>query len=508
MAQLSNEGGPVPGADGGPGATRVVPMPCRGAGSTLKVPNATGLAIVATLIALAVAWRTQPIALYDDFGITARYASRVASGDGWTYNPGDRTNGASAPLYTMLLALLRLAGLEIVDAARGVGIVSYAGCIGMVAYAGTRLVGALGGCFAAFFLLVWPDFNAQGLSGMESAFAAALGLSVIVAIVDRRNTLAGVLLGLALLTKLDAGLLALAAAIAWMVVKREVPWRLAALSAGIVLPWVAFSAVYFGSPLPNSMTSKLSGTVDNPSIVFDRTWVIDSLRDQRATILILLAVASLVVAGRLWASSAHLACGLVTAFLWPLLHVTTFSLVDFGDRFPWYLTVLYPPIALCAGATLGWLVSEASHRSRDALIVALAFSLCATAFAVGVQHGGGTPRILARRVQRGYYTSNYLEFEKARREAGRRVAALAESGDVIATCFGWVAFEALDNPIHETCELNTREPVGPVRWVVVATYPGRDAPDSLGFNAVPVETIFPPRPFTGRMDIGRVEAGE
>jgi hypothetical protein len=460
--------------------------------------------VVAFVVGLIVAIRLQPIVLYDDFGITARYAARIAGGDGWTYNPGDRTNGASAPLYTVLLAALRFVGIDLVTAARGVGALSYAACIGLVTYLGARIVGVIGGAFAAGFLVAWLDFSAQGLSGMESSFAAALGLAVIVALVHDREVTAGVLLGLALLTKLDAGMLAVAVAIAFVVAKRRIPWRLAGVSAAVVLPWIVFSAIYFGSPLPNSMTSKLSGSVDNGSTQFDRTWIVDSLRDQKVTLILLLALASLGCALRLRRSHPTLACGLLVALLWPMLHLAVFSFVDFGDRFPWYLTVLYPPLALAAGCTLGWAVNEAHARSRPATIGALVAVTVVAALAVGVDRRGGTPVSQLQRIKAGSTTSPYLEFEKVRREAGQRVAEMAEPGEVIATCYGWVAFEALDNPIHETCPLNTRKTVEPIQWVVMSTYPGKEPPASMGYQVVPVLALFPPPPNPGRMDIGEV----
>lgn len=56
--------------------------------------------------------------LYDDAAITLRYAWRIAHGDGFTYNPGDRTDGASAPLYTLVLAFINLCGGGLVGAAK------------------------------------------------------------------------------------------------------------------------------------------------------------------------------------------------------------------------------------------------------------------------------------------------------------------------------------------------------------------------------------------------------
>jgi hypothetical protein len=99
--------------------------------------------------------------------------------------------------------------------------------------------------------------------------------------------------------------------------------------------------------------------------------------------------------------------------------------------------------------------------------------------------------------------NDYLLFEDARREAGQAVARLAEPGDVVATCFGWIAFEAIDTTIHETCPLNTREYVGEPDWVVVMTFPGQDPPELI-FEAELRETVLSSSPLGGRFDIGEV----
>src|SRR5690606_18314428 len=97
-----------------------------------------------------------------------------------------------------------------------------------------------------------------------------------------------------------------------------------------------------------------------------------------------------------------------------------------------------------------------------ALLVVLGLFAAST----GVRPGtGGQVQDLAQHVKAGPHVDyDYLWFELARREAGRRVADLAEPGEVVQTCFGWIAYEAYDNPIDETCPLNTRREVGPVVW--------------------------------------------
>jgi len=75
----------------------------------------------------------------------------------------------------------------------------------------------------------------------------------------------------------------------------------------------------------------------------------------------------------------------------------------------------------------------------------------------------------------GRTTGEFELHELARRRAAQHVAFVAQPGDVIQTCFGWPAYEAIDHDIAELCPLNTRAPVDPPRWLVDMTH-GTTAP--------------------------------
>ena len=89
------------------------------------------------------------------------------------------------------------------------------------------------------------------------------------------------LLGLALINKLDAGMLAVAVAGTYLVVLRKPPWRVIGAAVVVFTPWMLVATAYFGSVIPFSFTQKASSQVDNPMAIQSRTWILEALRTRR-----------------------------------------------------------------------------------------------------------------------------------------------------------------------------------------------------------------------------------
>lgn len=430
------------------------------------------------VLAAIVAVRNQRLVLLDDAAITFRYADRIAGGEGFTYNPGDRTNGASAPLYTLVLAFVHLLGADLEAAARVLGASAYSASIAVVAFIAGRLRGLAAGAIAAVLLVASVAYRAQALTGMESAFAALLGLLVILFLLEDRPTLAGVALGLAVVNKVDAGMLAVAVVLAFLIVDRRPPWRIGWTAIAVAAPWFLFSALYFGSPIPHSASQKLADdALANTATPFDRTWVLDLLTIDRMRLLILITGASCAVVAVLALRRSEVvgrpaSLVMLVAGGWFALHALAFSLVDLGDAYPWYTAVLYPPLVLTAvlGVFLPWPSIVPAPLRHPALGV-----VAATVVAVALVrwHGEGARQTISV-VRAGHVVSDPELLERSRQEAGEVVGELAEPGDVLTTCFGWPAYEAPQTVIDELCPLSTRDEVGEPDWWVLTEIDGRD----------------------------------
>ncbi len=436
------------------------------------------VALAASALAALVALRFRPATLYDDAAITFRYASRLADGDGFTFNDGDRTNGASAPLYTLALSAAARLGMRPETAAAAASVPLISAATGMATALAGRIAGAVAATTTALVLLSGEVFQNQMLSGMETALAVTLGTAALLALSTGRTMLAAVLVGLAVLNRLDAAGLAVALLIGLAATRRKVPWREGAVIAAIALPWFVFSTAYFGSPLPHSMTQKLAGRSGTWDL--DPTWVLRAITGRHGLVVLLLAAASVLVLRTSlgvdrWPPAAHLA-----ALVWLVVHVAAYSLADLGAPYPWYVTAAIPSAAVAAGVSVGHVVDRALAEDRRPGWVALA---AATTLALAVSLWPGLRWTAQGLVDPPPERSARL-LDATRARAGAYVAARADADDVVRTCFGWVAYRAAAQRIDEVCPLSTRLEVPEPEWVVESPEPGTETVVPDGFEQV------------------------
>lgn len=423
------------------------------------------ISAAAFAVGLVVAIRDLRHVLYDDAAITMRFAYRIAHGEGFTYNPGDRTNGASSPLYTLVLALLSFWGAGLVVSAKAIGILCYAGTAASVAWLAGRVAGLLAAVSAPIILLLSLNFRTNMLSGMESALACLLGIGAIIALSEKRYTISGLLLGLCLFNKLDAGALALAIAAAMLLAQRRLPLRLVWVSAAVLAPWLIFSQFYFGSVIPNSATTKLGELSEGTQL--DHTWIWDTIvtGDRFGWVVAFALTSVLVLVGRRDRDRLTVALVLV---LWSALHISAFSLVDLGGAYGWYTTAAYPGLVTAAAIALGLLVTSMQRRDHDRFVAPVTMVLLVAIVFAPLKEN---LRVTANAIAHGHTEDPYESFERTRMETGWYLSAHAKPGDVVETCFGWPAFYAKQTVIKETCPLSTSEPVGEPTWIAGASFP-------------------------------------
>jgi hypothetical protein len=243
--------------------------------------------LVIALVIVAVFARALPTPRnVDDSYITFRYSRHLVEGNGFVYNVGERVLGTTTPLYALLMAAIsRLTGREdypwyalTVNAAADAGTCVLLFLI-LRRATGSRWAGALiGGMWA-----VSPMSVTFAIGGMETSVAILWMVAAHEAYLRGRAVWVGVLAALGLLTRIDAliwigplfALQALEGSPFARLIFRparggsqgrawRLPWRTWGTFVLVLAPWLAFSTLYFGSPVPQTVAAKASVYVLQP----------------------------------------------------------------------------------------------------------------------------------------------------------------------------------------------------------------------------------------------------
>jgi MFS family permease len=410
--------------------------------------------VTLALLATVLGFLLRPHVLYDDAAISMRYAYRIAFHGTFTYNDHQAVLGASNPLYTLLLAALARSGLGLQTAATAVCLVCYVGSVMLVALIAAEVSNPLAGAVAGLLLVTNVIYRTEVLSGMESGLAVVLGLLTILAILRGREDLGAVMLGLAIWNKPDAFALALGVGLAWLIVRRKPPWRMAIIATAVILPWVVFAFFEYGSPIPHSLRAKLRMAKTTP---FDHKWMVRVLQHYHWGVLAAAALLLVFAFGRFEPRHRQ---ALVSVALWFLAHLAAFSIVNLGAPYPWYLAVLFPPLAILAGAAVGVFAAAITNQRLAVLGLALAGALVAVPADSQVR--------MTDLLFRTHHPAVGLEaIEEDRRAAGEFLGRHIAPHEIVESCYGWIAFGARNNPFDDICGLNTVRMLEPVSYVVI-----------------------------------------
>lgn len=233
--------------------------------------------VVVALVALLARVIPSPRTIDDAF-ITFRYARNLVEGQGFVYNPGVQTLGTTTPLYTLLMA-----GISTVTG--GQDFPWYALTVNALADAGAAILLFLilrrvtGHDWISGLLgLLWavsPRSVAFAVGGMETSVVILWMLAAVWWYLQVGNggrtavrpyILVGVFCALGFLTRIDtvlwSGPLLLYQLGESLWTRRDqpllkrIPWATWIAGLVVVLPWLVFSWIYFGSPIPNSINAK------------------------------------------------------------------------------------------------------------------------------------------------------------------------------------------------------------------------------------------------------------
>lgn len=226
----------------------------RAAGPGPFVRRAFAAAVVALALGLAwsVAW------LCDDAFISFRYADNLARGLGLVFNAGERVEGYTNFLWTVLLAALARLGADVPLWALFLNLVSLAAALVLVQLTVRRLAPEARFAFAALALATSAAFTTYGTSGLETMPATALVcLALYLAARGAPPWSMGLVLAAAALTRPDQ--LLFGAALGLALLFDEKPRRIAGYAAalgGVFGAWWLGRWAWYGEPFPNTWYAK------------------------------------------------------------------------------------------------------------------------------------------------------------------------------------------------------------------------------------------------------------
>lgn len=220
----------------------------------------------------------------DDVFITYTYSRNIATGHGFVFNPGERVQGTTTPLYTLFVAGVYLFSHDLLHAGNLLSALALLAVIGLAVSLTRSALSWAGRAALAITLAVSP--LAYVSFGMETLFYTTLLLLAFWCWARSRPIFALLAAAALTWTRADgivlAGALGLAAVWGGALVSLEnknnstqstqrllegksiFPWKLALAYLIGIAPWFLFAWLYFGTMLPQTFSAKqelFQGTV-------------------------------------------------------------------------------------------------------------------------------------------------------------------------------------------------------------------------------------------------------
>jgi len=352
--------------------------------------------------------------LTDDTFIHLQFAKHLLRGEGFSFNAGEPTYGATSPLWVLLVAgggaLVPGAAATPADAgampplalvAKAWGALFTALAVALVAALGRALLWEPRVALSAAALLALHAWSARwAISGMETPLALALAVASLFllarALIDGKNSFAaGLALGAGVLVRPEFLLLLLlaCAAVAWQSSTRVRARRLAALLAGAALaagPWLAAAWLWFQRLLPNTGGAKAATWLDPERAA---AALRDSIRIVLAADLVPLAAAVLALAWlkpwRAMGAERGRRAFWMVILAWPVLLVLSYAAggVQVVSRYlvPAAPSILLIGLAAIRHASAAWPVRRRAAALAAALVL-FAMQNVAVTLAVSAPH--------------------------------------------------------------------------------------------------------------------------
>ncbi len=197
----------------------------------------------------------------DDAFISYRYARNLINGHGLVFNIGERVEGFSNMLWTLLIAGGMFFGLDAAHLSHLLALLSSGALLGTSFGFAYRVHPVWYTLLVPFALLCSAPFAVWSISGLETPLYAALVVGAFWAAYEEKWRLAAFLSGLCFWTRPDGGLVgAVILAVAFFQCKNRKEWMSAsAIWVILVASLTVFRLIYYGRLVPNTFHAKVGG---------------------------------------------------------------------------------------------------------------------------------------------------------------------------------------------------------------------------------------------------------
>lgn len=207
----------------------------------------------------------------DDTYIYLQYAKNIASGHGFSFNPGEQSYGVTSPLWVIILALPNLLGVNAFWFSKFADLVCALLSIFLFyqlarIFFKDELIAA--SCAALFTVNAW--FIRWSFTGMETSFAVMLVVYIFLLFFRSRYSLMFFMLGLFYLTRPEGFILVIVlfAVVVYKSIKSKelkaaVLGKYVLFTAIPVLIFLAYAKLSFGSFVPNTALGKSTLTLSS-----------------------------------------------------------------------------------------------------------------------------------------------------------------------------------------------------------------------------------------------------
>jgi len=210
-------------------------------------------------------WISYTNYIEEDAFITFRIAKNLANGFGFVYNVGERVLGTTSPLFALLLGgWIALLSENVILGARIIALATSISSLILLALT-LRKIGASN--LQQISVLVTFAISSKlillEMGGMETSLAIFLMMASWYSFVSRRIVLTGIVLGLILLTRPDLFMWPISILLIALISRSKQALRIGIIIFLVGLPWIVFSLIYFGSPIPHTIEAKWVAYIQN-----------------------------------------------------------------------------------------------------------------------------------------------------------------------------------------------------------------------------------------------------